>query len=61
MDEKKACKSLTQLVFLLIALLFSSCEEGPVVMEQQDLNLTSNPKKLPPDSFLTAPGKSIFY
>ena len=61
MEVQKACKSLTKLVFLLIALLFSSCEEGPVVMEQQDLNLTSNPKNLPPDSFLAAPGKSLFY
>lgn len=61
MLQRQVLKSLSSIAIMAIVILFSSCEKGPAVIEKQDLNVTSTPKKIPPDSFLTAPSKSIFY
>jgi hypothetical protein len=55
---------LTQLVWLafIAPLLFlTTCEEGPNDVDKPSLNTIKTHKNISPDSFLAAPGKSIFY
>jgi hypothetical protein len=61
MLQRQVLQSLSSITIMAIVILFSSCEKGPTVIEKQDLNVTSTPKKIPPDAFLNAPSKSIFY
>lgn len=61
MKQQIFSKKITSLACLVLLFILSSCKKESKIGNQLSPNLSTTPKNISPDSFLVAPGKSIFY